>query len=154
MTAVTLGRYFKVPFEKMKKAIEHYTPSNNRSQIVERGSNTFLLDAYNANLTSMTKALESFATYQSENKIAILGDMLELGEYSAKAHGQILDLAVELGIETLTVGEEFAQLKRKKVKQFVTTSSLKEWFWKQSFDNTFFLLKGSRGIGLEKLLKS
>jgi len=153
MTAVTLGRYFKVPYEKIKQSIENYIPTNNRSQIVQKAGKKFLLDAYNANPTSMAKALESFANYSEKNKIAILGDMLELGVFSEKAHAQIIDLAQKLGVEILTVGKEFAQLKRKGVKHFMDTSSLKDWFWKEDFDNTFFLLKGSRGIGLEKLLK-
>ncbi len=153
MTAITLGRYFKVPYEKIKQAIENYTPTNNRSQIVEKRTNKFLLDAYNANVTSMTKALESFASYDDENKIAILGDMLELGVYSKDAHAKIIELAQNLGIEIWTVGKEFSQLKAKGIKQFANTEVLKEWFWQQSFEDTFFLLKGSRGIGLERLLK-
>lgn len=153
MTAVTLARYFKVPYKKIKQSIENYTPSNNRSQIIDKGTNKFLLDAYNANITSMTKALESFASYKGQNKIAIIGDMLELGNYSVEAHHKIIDLAESLGLEILTVGKEFGQLKRKGIKQFPDTATLKVWFWKQSFENTFFLLKGSRGIGLEKLLK-
>ena len=153
MTAITLGRYFKVPYAKMKQAIETYVPTNNRSQIVQRDNNKFLLDAYNANVTSMTKALESFATYTDKNKVAILGDMLELGKYSQKAHLKIIQLAQNLGIETWTVGAEFSQLKAKGIKQFPNTKALKEWFWQQSFVDTFFMLKGSRGIGLEKLLQ-
>ncbi len=153
MTAITLGRYFKVPYIKIKQAIENYLPTNNRSQLITKGTNKFLLDAYNANVTSMTKALESFASYVDKNKVAIVGDMLELGEYSIAAHKQIIQLAQELGIEIWTVGEEFGQLKSKGVKQFENTSALKEWFWQQSFEDTFFLLKGSRGIGLERLLK-
>lgn len=153
VTAITLGRYFKVPYKKIKVAIENYTPTNNRSQLLERGSNKFLLDAYNANITSMTKALESFASYEDKNKIAILGDMLELGIYSQAAHTKIIQLAQKLGIEVWTVGQEFGQLKSKGVKQFLNTETLKKWFWQQSFEDTFFLLKGSRGIGLEKLLK-
>ncbi len=153
MTAVTLGRYFKVPYEKIKQSIENYIPSNNRSQIVQKEGNKFLLDAYNANPTSMAKALESFANYSEKNKIAILGDMLELGAFSTKAHSEIIDLAQKLGIEILTVGKEFAKSNRKGVKHFEDTSSLKDWFWKQEFVDVFFLLKGSRGIGLERLLK-
>jgi len=153
MTAVTLARYFKVPYKKIKASIENYTPSNNRSQIIEKGTNKFLLDAYNANITSMTKALESFASYEEQNKIAIIGDMLELGEYSIEAHTKIIDLAKKLDLEILTVGKEFNQLNRKGIKHFRDTATLKTWFWKQSFENTFFLLKGSRGIGLEKLLQ-
>jgi len=153
MTAITLGRYFKVPCEKIKQAIESYTPTNNRSQIIKKETNKFLLDAYNANVTSMAKALESFASYADVNKIAIVGDMLELGTYSKEAHKKIIQLAQNLGIEIWTVGQEFGQLKSKGVKQFENTETLKEWFWEQPFENTFFLLKGSRGIGLERLLK-
>ena len=101
----------------------------------------------------MTKALESFASYKNQQKIAILGDMLELGIYSQAAHEKIIQLAQDLGIEIWTVGQEFSKLKSKGVKQFETTEVLKTWFWGQSFENTFFLLKGSRGIGLERLLK-
>lgn len=154
MTAVTLGRYFKVPFKKIKKAIKEYQPSNNRSQITKKGSNKFLLDAYNANPTSMTKALESFANYKGKKKIAILGDMLELGEYSETAHTKILELADQLSLKVITVGKEFSQLKKEAWKNFENTQELKEWFSKKSFKNTFFLLKGSRGIGLEALLKN
>ncbi len=153
MTAITLGRYFKVPYKKIKQAIESYAPTNNRSQIIEKDTNKFLLDAYNANVTSMTKAIESFASYEGQQKVAILGDMLELGIYSKEAHEKIIQLTQKLGIETWTVGQEFSKLKSKGVKQFENTEALKKWFWAQSFENTFFLLKGSRGIGLERLLK-
>lgn len=153
MTAITLGRYFKVPYEKIKQAIEGYRPTNNRSQLIEKETNKFLLDAYNANVTSMTKALESFASYEDKNKVAILGDMLELGIYSEEAHAKIIQLAQKLSIEIWTVGQEFGQLKTKGIKQFKNTEALKGWFLQQSFEHTFFLLKGSRGIGLERLLK-
>lgn len=154
MTAITLGRYFKVPSAKIKKALENYMPSNNRSQIVRKGSNKFLLDAYNANPTSMTKALESFAAYKEKNKVAILGDMLELGIFSREAHQKIVDLAVDLAIPVITVGEEFGKIKSRQIKNFPNTTSLIKWFWKQSYEDTFFLLKGSRGIALEALLEN
>lgn len=153
MTAITLGRYFKVPYEKIKQAIENYIPTNNRSQIIEKDTNKFLLDAYNANATSMTKALESFASYDHQKKVAILGDMLELGEYSRDEHAKVIQLAKVLNLELWTVGREFGQLKSKGVKQFESTETLKAWFTEQTFKDTFFLLKGSRGIGLERLLK-
>lgn len=153
MTAVTLGRYFKVPFKKIKTAISNYHPSNNRSQILEKGNNKFLLDAYNANPTSMAKALESFVNYKGKKKIAILGDMLELGGYSEDAHTKILELAEKLELKVITVGKEFKKIKKESWKKFANTQELKEWFSRESFKNTFFLLKGSRGIGLEALLK-
>ncbi|MEM6316344.1 MAG: UDP-N-acetylmuramoyl-tripeptide--D-alanyl-D-alanine ligase [Bacteroidota bacterium] len=152
MTAITLGRYFKVPNEKIVNAIENYRPANNRSQIVEKSGNKFLLDAYNANPTSMANALKSFAGYEAARKIAIIGDMLELGEYSQAAHQEIVSLAKELDIALITVGPIFHSLSLPYIPQFMDTPSLKLWFDRQSYEGTSFLLKGSRGVGLEKLL--
>jgi UDP-N-acetylmuramoyl-tripeptide--D-alanyl-D-alanine ligase len=153
MTATALGRYFKVPFVKIKSAIQNYNPTNNRSQIIEKDGNKYLLDAYNANPTSMTKALQSFATYKGKKKIAILGDMLELGNFSETAHREILDLAENLDIDVITVGKLFLKIKKNRLKHFLNIEALKGWFWEQNYADTFFLLKGSRGIGLERLLK-
>jgi len=152
MTAIAVGKYFKVPPEKIQKAIENYTPSNNRSQLKKVGSNTFLLDAYNANPSSMEKALESFATYEAKRKIAILGDMLELGNYSITAHRDILFTVNNLKIEVITVGKEFLKVANNNTQTFINVEALKQWFDKQDFQDTFFLLKGSRGMKLEQLL--
>lgn len=86
MTAITVGRYFKVPSQKIKAAIENYVPSNNRSQVLEKDGNTYILDAYNANPSSMQRSLENFSKMEGQSKIAILGDMLELGEYLSLIH--------------------------------------------------------------------
>jgi len=117
------------------------------------GSNTFLLDAYNANPSSMEKALESFATYEAKKKIAILGDMLELGSYSVTAHRDILFTANNLNIEVITVGKEFLKVANNNMQTFINVDALKHWFEEQAFEDTFFLLKGSRGIKLESLLE-
>lgn len=152
MTAIAIGKYFKVPTQNIKAAIEVYTPNNNRSQIKKIGTNTFLMDAYNANPSSMDTALESFHTYQATNKLAILGDMLELGVYSMEAHRDILFKAKHLGINVVTVGAEFQKVVPTPILNFSDTAALKKWFEEQGFEDTMFLLKGSRGIGLERLL--
>ena len=154
MTAITLGRYFKVPYEKIKQAIENYTPTNNRSQIVEKRTNKFLLDAYNANVTSMTKALESFASYDDENKIAILGDMLELGNESEKEHKSIINLLDKLNINAILVGEEFSKINQSIFKTFNNSEETEKFLKKEKIEDTLILIKGSRGIKLENVLKS
>lgn len=155
MTAITIGRYFRVPQQKIKEAIENYIPSNNRSQIVEKESNTYILDAYNANPTSMKNALENFNKINANKKVAILGDMLELGSYSIKEHQNILELSQSFDLdEIILVGKEFSILKNKEVYHFDNVQHLKKWFVQQDFQNTHFLIKGSRGIQLEKLLSN
>jgi len=154
MTAIAVGKYFKVPPSKIQQAIEQYTPSNNRSQLKKIGTNSFLLDAYNANPSSMEKALESFATYPAQQKMAIIGDMLELGKFSVTAHRDILSKANQLGIKVVTVGKEFLKVATPTTQTFINVDALKQWFKEQNFEDTFFLLKGSRGIKLEKLLEA
>jgi UDP-N-acetylmuramoyl-tripeptide--D-alanyl-D-alanine ligase len=158
MTAIALGIYFKVPAAKIKQALEDYTPTNNRSQIVKLGKNTtILLDAYNANPSSMKPALQSLAEMPANRKIAILGDMLELGKESQKEHEAILRFASKLELEQLVlVGEAFSATNYSKHKalHFVDTASAKaQWFLKQDLSDALLLIKGSRGIGLEKLLQ-
>ena len=155
MTAIAIGRYFKVPEDKMVEAIENYQPRNNRSQVLKHQSNTFLLDAYNANPTSMEYALESFLQRKEANKWAILGDMLELGVHSEEEHRQIMEKAKDrLGSHLVLVGEHFAKVAAgQDIPTFLDVAALKSWFVKQHFENTVFLLKGSRKIGLEKLVE-
>lgn len=157
-TAVVLGRYFKVPSVKIKAAIEGYLPQNNRSQLIEKSTNTYLLDAYNANPTSMENALAYFAKVKAENKVAVLGDMLELGEYSETEHQKVLESAVANSFSAiLLVGKAFGALmlndKLTNVYQFENVAKLKEWLDQRVFENTHFLIKGSRGIRLEEILK-
>lgn len=154
MTAITIGRYFKVPDEKIKDSIESYAPQNNRSQILKKGTNTFILDAYNANPTSMRNALINFSNMKADSKVAIIGDMLELGEYSVAEHSQILNEAENMNLDTIVVvGSEFEKIPLKEnTLHFYNTQDLKVWFDEQKFENTHILIKGSRGIGLEKIL--
>jgi len=157
MTGISLGRYFKVPADKIKTSIEGYIPVNNRSQLLKVDSNTFLMDAYNANPDSMQKALENFAKAKEKKKVVILGDMLELGTYSAAEHQKMLEFADKLPIDQiLTVGAEFGKVgyvaEADRLQHFENVEALKEWFSKQLFSDTYFLLKGSRAICLEKLV--
>ncbi len=155
MTAVALGVYFKVPATRIKAAIEAYTPANNRSQLLRQGSNTIFLDAYNANPSSMRAALETLASIKAEQKIAILGDMLELGAESRKEHSAILRFAARCKFDQLVVvGPEFAQCDpgRYHALRFPDASAAKEWFAGQSFERAFILIKASRGIGLERVV--
>lgn len=156
MTAIALGIYFKVPPEKIKAALEAYVPANNRSQLLHRGSNTIFLDAYNANPSSMRPALESLRTMPGERKIAILGDMLELGEESLKEHEAILRFAARQNPDVLVlVGPEFGRTHFNKFGafHFPDTMAAKKWFDAQQFEHCLILIKGSRGMRLEKLLE-
>ncbi|MEM9847786.1 MAG: UDP-N-acetylmuramoyl-tripeptide--D-alanyl-D-alanine ligase [Bacteroidota bacterium] len=152
MTAIVIGQYFKVPPLKIKAAIENYVPANNRSQIVQRDEHTFILDAYNANPASMSASLHYLNRHPAENKIAILGDMLELGENSVLEHQMLLDEIEGFDFErVILVGEQFKQCQHQYL-HFDNTQALKTWFKQQSFEQSTFLLKGSRGIRLEQLL--
>ncbi len=154
MTAISVGRYFRVPDKKIKEAIEKYISINNRSQLVHKGTNTFILDAYNANPSSMKHAIENFVKIKAEKKVMILGDMLELGSYSFKEHQAVIEQANSFQFnEIILVGKEFAAIEKEGIKYFDNVNVLKDWFIKKAFENTHFLIKGSRGIRLEQLLK-
>ncbi|MBK7874067.1 MAG: UDP-N-acetylmuramoyl-tripeptide--D-alanyl-D-alanine ligase [Saprospiraceae bacterium] len=152
MTAIVLGRYFKVPTHKIKAAIEAYQPMSNRSQIKKIGTNTFVMDAYNANPSSMELAIQNFKEMKVEHKVAILGDMLELGIESPPEHQHIAKLALAQGFDqVIFVGKEFQPYVHNSL-HFNNVQTLREWFDQQNFQDTHFLLKASRGIALEKML--
>ncbi|MBP9703831.1 MAG: UDP-N-acetylmuramoyl-tripeptide--D-alanyl-D-alanine ligase [Chitinophagales bacterium] len=153
LAAVCIGKYFNVHIQEIKSAIESYQPDNNRSQWKQSGTNFLYLDAYNANPSSMQSAILHFLKMQVQPKILIMGDMLELGEYSAEEHNQILELAIQSGFQTIVaVGAEFKKIKKEGVLYFDNADVAKSWFEKQNFQSTYFLIKGSRGIRLEKII--
>lgn len=155
MTAIALGLYFKVPAERIKMALENYQPSNNRSQLVQRGSNTILLDAYNANPSSMVPALETLRKMKGTKKVAMLGDMLELGADSLAEHEAILHFAAQLRLDHLVlVGPEFGRTAWSSAGalHFPDAAAARIWFQSQSFEHTDFLVKGSRGIRMETVV--
>lgn len=149
--AVTLGLHFGIEFSSIAKAIEDYTPTNMRSQIVKRDGYTLVLDTYNANPSSMTASLQNFSQFQG-SKIVVLGDMLELGEESHTEHLAILDLAKSLEIGGIfTIGKHFTQANPNGA-TFETTNDFIEYLKVKPIVADNILLKGSRGIALEKVI--
>ncbi|WP_299253069.1 UDP-N-acetylmuramoyl-tripeptide--D-alanyl-D-alanine ligase [uncultured Lacinutrix sp.] len=153
--ASIIGKYFNVELNEIKEALEGYTPTNNRSQIIQKGTNKIILDAYNANPTSMKAALENFSALKDDTKIAFLGDMFELGTDAIQEHQAILDLSTSLNIEAVyLVGENFFKSENKSDKaiQFISFETLKEKLNTLEIKNTTLLIKGSRGMALERIL--
>ena len=152
--AITIGNYFKIPDNEIKAAIENYIPTNNRSQIVHKNGHEILLDAYNANPSSLKLALENFMQLERKPKIAILGDMFELGESSTEEHRAIVNLT--LGNHDLIchfIGKWFYSVKTQQDNLFFHPDF-------ETFQNTFsilepslVLIKGSRGMALERALE-
>ena len=149
--AVTIGDYFEV--EDPYRAIDGYMPDNNRSQMIEIGTNTIILDAYNANPDSIRAALENLAVIKSDHKVAILGDMKELGEYSHEEHKKIIDFAETLEVdEVYLVGKDFKNaFKNSKSKVFEKIDELISVLQKQPLSAATVLIKGSRGMRMEQL---
>lgn len=154
MTAIAVGLYFKVPSEKIKAAIEAYRPQNNRSQLMTWGSNTVFLDAYNANPSSMRAALAVLQEVEASHKVAILGDMLELGEATESEHRALIRYVERMELEqSVFVGPIFSRYRPRGSRSlfFPDVASAREWLEAQRFERAFLLVKASRGIGLERL---
>ncbi len=153
LAAVAIGKYFKVTEEKIKSAIENYSPSNNRSQLIEKGSNKIILDAYNANPTSMMLAIQNFSKIQSVDKILLLGAMAELGEDSLEEHRSLINFIKKYNWkEVVLVGGDFLKIEHP-FSQFKNAERAKEWFKNKNFKNSYFLIKGSRSIGMERVIE-
>ena len=149
--AASFGLYFGIDINKIKHAIENYTPTNMRSQIVKKGDKTLVLDTYNANPSSMAASLYNFITFEG-TKTIIIGDMLELGNESEKEHQNILQLAKDLGFnEIITVGKFFKNVNTAS-KSFENTNDLIGHLSNQKIESENILLKASRGISLEKAI--
>lgn len=152
LCAISIGVFFKVKDTQIQSAIEAYVSTNNRSQVEKTENNTLLIDCYNANPSSMLSALESFVLVHHDDKIAILGDMLELGEETYSEHKKIIDFCDRNKISYLTVGENFAKVNNTQTKKFLTTEELGVFIKVSPLQQKIILLKGSRGIALEKLI--
>ena len=150
--AITIGEHFKVSKSEIKEAIESYVPQNNRSQIIETKNNKIILDAYNANPSSMKVALENFSSIEGESKVVILGDMFELGDESFIEHQAIANLVSTLAFSKMIfVGENFKGIKSNNL-QFKTYLELEDYIKKNPLENQSILIKGSRGMRLERIL--
>ncbi len=153
--AIAIGAYFKVSKEKIKAGIEGYIPSNNRSQLISKGTNTILMDAYNANPTSMLAALQNFKQAKGENKIMFLGDMFELGKEAEIEHQNIVDFLAEnqfgkvflVGSNFFKTGNNSAQINK-----FEAFEELKKELENNVPKNATILIKASRGMALERIL--
>ena len=154
--ALAIGTYFKLTPLQLKKGIEAYIPTNNRSQIIQQNSNEILLDAYNANPSSMEVALENFKGLENPNKLAILGDMFELGTTSAKEHLTLVNHAVSMqNCRFYFVGSHFYEQNKAhpNLLFFKTFEELQVYLEKTTVSNTTILIKGSRGMALERVLE-
>ena len=149
LVAITFGQIFKVSNDLINEAISNYVPTNNRSQVLKTNNNELIIDCYNANPSSMLAALESFLKMKETNKIAILGDMLELGEESLAEHKKILIFCFDNNLEFITVGPIFQSLNKE---GFNSIEDYKEFHSKNKLSEKTILLKGSRGIALELLI--
>ncbi|PIF06220.1 MAG: UDP-N-acetylmuramoyl-tripeptide--D-alanyl-D-alanine ligase [Draconibacterium sp.] len=155
MAAACIGNYFNVAPEKIREAIETYSPENSRSQLINKNDRKIIMDAYNANPTSMQASIKSFITNYPKEKTVILGDMLELGKYSAIEHQAIIDLLLTYtDLQVFLIGENFSKVADKT--NFITfenVDQLNDYITNNHQLNKHILIKGSRGIRLEKVLE-
>jgi UDP-N-acetylmuramoyl-tripeptide--D-alanyl-D-alanine ligase len=154
--AITIGNYFKVAVADCKAAIESYIPENNRSQLLTKGSNEIILDAYNANPSSMRVALENFIQLDKNNKMVIIGDMYELGVESLAEHKAIVDFLKEnSSFECHFVGKDFFAntIQNDNFHFYTTFEDFTQYLAKTKLENKTLLIKGSRGMALERTLE-
>ncbi len=152
LAAVTIGHFFGLKNAEIKQGIENYKPQNSRSQLTATAKNKLIVDAYNANPTSMRAAIVNFAAMQATTKTVILGDMLELGAQSEIEHQAIVDLLQEKHFShVLLVGEKFKASKHT-FEAFENIAGLTAYLSKINIENQYILIKGSRGIQLEKII--
>jgi UDP-N-acetylmuramoyl-tripeptide--D-alanyl-D-alanine ligase len=151
--AFTVGKYFLVPEEKISLALENYIPSNSRSQLVEKGSNKIILDAYNANPSSMTAAVQNFALLQRDNKMLVLGAMAELGKDSIAEHEALAKLIAQYNWkEVILVGGDFMKIDHP-FRKFADANEAAKWLGEQNIKESYLLIKGSRSMQMEKVLE-
>jgi UDP-N-acetylmuramoyl-tripeptide--D-alanyl-D-alanine ligase len=152
LCAVAIGKFFHVPPEKIKAAIENYIPSNSRSQMIELDGNHIILDAYNANPSSMRAAIENFAKINAGNKVLMLGAMMELGGESVAEHRGIVELLKQHDWKVVLVGGDYAKIDHP-FTYLDNSAEAKDWFQKQGFQNSYILIKGSRSMKMERVIE-
>jgi len=154
MAAVAVGHHFGISVDKIKTALEAYSPSNSRSQLIQKGNITIIMDAYNANPTSMKLAIDNLAAMQTEKeKWLLLGAMKEMGENCKQEHEALVQLAQAHGFtNVILVGKEFEQVQHN-YRYFETAAAAGEWLAAHLPDNAIMLVKGSRGSKMEDTLQ-
>lgn len=154
LCAVAIGKFFGVPDEKIHGAITGYQPSNSRSQMIEAGSNHIILDAYNANPSSMKAAIENLAKIKATDKVLMLGAMMELGDESLAEHQGIVDLIRQYSWKAVVlVGGDYGKLKHPYI-YLGDAAAARDWYRQQQFENTYVLIKGSRSMKMETVLST
>jgi len=155
MAAVAVGQLFDISPEKINRALSEFVPNNNRSQQLKTGKNQIILDAYNANPVSLSEAIKSFSAYNPEKPYLILGDMFELGKDSIEEHERVIRQVENTDFQdVLFIGKDFYQLKNQaKFLFFETTENAGDYLENNPVENANILLKGSRGMHLETLIK-
>ena len=162
MAAIAVGKQFGISFEEAVAAISAYVPSNKRSQMTKTERNTLIVDAYNANPTSMAAALENFSNVSAASKVALLGDMLELGEESMSEHVAVIRSACSRGLSMVCfVGKEFQKASSEmpadqleNARFFATSDELAAWLNENPLSGAVVLIKGSRGTRMENVIPS
>jgi UDP-N-acetylmuramoyl-tripeptide--D-alanyl-D-alanine ligase len=154
LAAVAVGKHFHVSDDRIHDAIETYIPTNSRSQMIIRGTNQIILDAYNANPSSMVAAIENFARMDIQGKVLMLGGMKELGKDSVLEHQQLINLIERYSWQAVAlVGGDFAHVSHPYV-YLPDTNAAREWLQQRAFEHATILIKGSRGIAMENVLES
>jgi UDP-N-acetylmuramoyl-tripeptide--D-alanyl-D-alanine ligase len=163
LAAICIGVYFKLPASKINKGIEGYQPKNNRSQIVQTATNTLICDYYNANPSSMFVAIENLGQLTANRKVLILGDMFELGDESAAEHTALIQKALDTGVdERIFIGKDFQQASLSKDHGpwtmdantfYLTVEEAITGLKANPIKNSTILIKGSRGMALERLVE-
>ena len=151
MLSICIANYFGIKTKNIVSAISEYIPKNNRSQIINKEKNKIILDAYNANPSSMKASLESFKKNSELNKICIIGDMLELGDHSDSEHKKIISLISKLNLKCYFVGSIFKSILDNN--SFTSNKELISEIKENPIDGYTIFIKGSRGIKLEELIK-
>ena len=150
LSACCIANHFNIHFSEIKKSIELYVPKNNRTEIVKTKDNYIILDAYNANPTSVKKMITYFSGIEKDNKVCIIGEMRELGKHSKKEHKLIIDYTDNLNLDAIFIGKDFKKIQNKNT--FKSVSDFIKNINKYKLKNNAILIKGSRGLKLEKLI--
>ncbi|HNF72989.1 MAG TPA: UDP-N-acetylmuramoyl-tripeptide--D-alanyl-D-alanine ligase, partial [Chitinophagaceae bacterium] len=153
LAAFAIGVHFGIPASTTKNALEAYSPDNSRSQWIQKGTNTILLDAYNANPSSMQAAIMNFRQRDAANKVLLLGAMMELGNESIAEHQMVTDLIAQSNWKAVVlVGGDFKHIQHP-YQYFDSVAEAAAWYKEQKFSHTHILIKGSRAMTMEKILE-